>query len=152
MSAECELCQQEGGKLVVPGPRWRVVRVLDELFPAFYRVIWTAHVAEFSDLGPEHRSECLEVVVRVEQEIRRALKPTKINLASLGNMVPHLHWHVVARFDWDTHFPHPVWASRQREPQAERLAAMRAALEPLDQAMASALSDLALSSAVEPSR
>jgi diadenosine tetraphosphate (Ap4A) HIT family hydrolase len=32
-------------------------------------------------------------------------------------MVPHLHWHVIARFDWDSHFPQPIWGSRQREPQ-----------------------------------
>ena len=68
--------------------------------------------AEFTDLAPDERAECMDVVARVERVLREQLQPTKINLASLGNMVPHLHWHVIARFDWDSHFPQPVWAPR----------------------------------------
>jgi len=41
-------------------------------------------------------------------------KPTKINLASLGNMVPHLHWHVIARFEGDARWPAPVWAPKNQ--------------------------------------
>ena len=59
--------------------------------------------------------------------------PAKINLASLGNVVPHLHWHVIARYEWDSHFPAPVWAHPQRECDtvretlvAERLPALHA--------------------------
>ena len=55
-----------------------------------------------------------EVLSGVEEVLREHLAPTKINLAALGNMVPHLHWHVIARFDWDSHFPSPVWAAAQR--------------------------------------
>ncbi len=117
MSA-CELCdfvEQPGWQLVCRDARLRVVRVLDAPdFPAFYRVIWDAHVAELSELSPAERAHCLEAVVAVEQVLRDALAPTKINLASLGNVVPHLHWHVIARFDWDSHFPQPIWGSRQR--------------------------------------
>jgi diadenosine tetraphosphate (Ap4A) HIT family hydrolase len=46
--------------------------------------------------------------------LRRLLQPTKVNLASLGNQVPHLHWHVIPRFADDAHFPDPVWAPRRR--------------------------------------
>jgi diadenosine tetraphosphate (Ap4A) HIT family hydrolase len=42
------------------------------------------------------------------------MNPDKINLASLGNVVPHLHWHVIPRFADDAHFPSPVWAQAQR--------------------------------------
>lgn len=94
--------------------RWRVIRAVEPDFPAFYRVIWTDHVAEFSDLPPADRDAIMAVVVAVEQTLRRALSPTKINLATLGNVVPHLHWHVIARFDWDSHFPNPVWGERRR--------------------------------------
>ena len=83
-------------------------------FPAYYRVIWNAHVAEFTDLAPDERAECMEVVACVERVLREQLQPTKINLASLGNMVPHLHWHVIARFDWDSRFPGPIWAPARR--------------------------------------
>jgi diadenosine tetraphosphate (Ap4A) HIT family hydrolase len=44
----------------------------------------------------------------------RGLQPDKINLASLGNMVPHLHWHVVPRWRDDSHFPAPIWAAAKR--------------------------------------
>jgi diadenosine tetraphosphate (Ap4A) HIT family hydrolase len=47
--------------------------------------------------------------------MREHLRPEKINLASLGNQVPHLHWHVIARFSDDAHFPGPIWASPQRK-------------------------------------
>jgi diadenosine tetraphosphate (Ap4A) HIT family hydrolase len=43
------------------------------------------------------------------------LQPDKINLASLGNVVPHLHWHVIPRFADDPHFPNPVWGQRLRD-------------------------------------
>jgi len=117
---ECPLCAAAGGILVHRGEKLRVIRVEDADFPAFYRVIWNAHVTELSDLAPADRAELMDEVVRVERVLRTRLQPTKINLASLGNMVPHLHWHVIARFAWDSHFPEPVWGTRQREvaPQA----------------------------------
>lgn len=122
------------------GPLLRVVRVLDAPdFPAFYRVIWQAHAAEFTDLTPAERGVCMAAVATVEQALRAALSPTKINLASLGNVVPHLHWHVVARFDWDSHFPQPIWGPRQREGDAARLAALRDRLTTLDADVAAAL-------------
>ena len=112
---DCPLCQQDGGTLVWRGEKLRVIRADEAGFPAFYRVVWNAHVAEFSDLNALERAHCMDVVVQVEQTLRAHLQPTKINLATLGNMVAHLHWHVIARFDWDSHFPAPVWAAAQRE-------------------------------------
>jgi len=100
--------------VVVETPRWRIVRAEEPGFPAFYRVIWTAHVREFSHLTAAERAECMEACVSVEEAILAHLNPTKVNLATLGNVVPHLHWHVIARFDADTHFPAPVWAAPQR--------------------------------------
>ena len=112
--AGCPLCQTDGGLLVFSNAQFRVVQAEESGFPAFYRVIWNAHVAEFSDLSPEERISCMNTVVAVEQVLREQLQPCKINLAALGNVVPHLHWHVIARFDWDTHFPLPVWGNAQR--------------------------------------
>lgn len=67
-----------------------------------------------TDLAPAGREHCLRVVFAVEQALRDALGPDKINVASLGNQVPHLHWHVIPRFADDAHFPDPVWAARRR--------------------------------------
>jgi len=67
-----------------------------------------------TDLAAADRDHCLRVVLAVEQALRDTLRPDKINLASLGNQVPHLHWHVIPRFVDDAHFPDPVWAARRR--------------------------------------
>src|SRR5215203_2070829 len=107
----CTLCAGDGaGLLLYRDEQLHVIQALEAGFPAFYRVIWNRHVAEFSDLSAAEREACMNAVVVVEEILRSELQPTKINLAALGNMVPHLHWHVIARFDWDSHFPAPVWA------------------------------------------
>ena len=115
---------------------WRLVRALDTpAFPATYRVIWNAHVAEWTDLSPEQRQRCMDVVAQVEALVRQHLTPTKVNLASLGNVVAHVHWHVVARFDWDSHFPAPIWASPTRPIDAPRQEALSGLLPELDRAL-----------------
>ena len=121
----CPLCCSDGGLLVFSNAQLRVIHASEAGFAAFYRVVWTAHVAEFSDLTPPQRLACMNAVVCVERVLRQQLQPTKINLAALGNMVPHLHWHVVARFDWDTHFPAPVWAAPVRAENTEKIANLR---------------------------
>jgi diadenosine tetraphosphate (Ap4A) HIT family hydrolase len=135
----CELCEHDGGLLLVRGPKLRVIRVLDASFPGFYRVIWNDHVAEWTDLEPADRSQLMQTVAKVETLMRHALQPTKVNLASLGNVVPHLHWHVIARFADDSHFPHPIWGQAVRSVATERLQAWQAALPALDEAIQTAL-------------
>lgn len=134
MSAEpgCPLCEGVGGALLAQTAKWRLIRADEPGFPAFYRLVWNDHVREFSDLAPADRTECMELLVRIETLLRHHLQPTKVNLASLGNAVPHLHWHVIARFDWDSHFPGAVWAAPQRTAPAERLAAVEARRSALD--------------------
>ena len=128
----CPLCEADGAALIWRGEKLRVIRADEPGFAAFYRVVWNAHVAEFSDLSALERAHCMEVVVQVEQALRAHLQPTKINLATLGNMVAHLHWHVIARFDWDSHFPAPVWATAQRPRDAAPEDALRARLPALE--------------------
>ncbi|OJU87242.1 MAG: HIT domain-containing protein [Burkholderiales bacterium 66-5] len=120
----CPLCEGEGGQLVWRGARLRVIQADEAGFPAFYRVVWNAHAAEFTDLSDAERVHCLQAVALVEQVLRELLAPTKINLAALGNQVAHLHWHVIARFDWDSHFPDAVWAPPRRAQDTARIAAL----------------------------
>ena len=138
-SATCPLCTTDGGHLVVRLPDCRVIRAAEDGFPAFYRVVWAHHVAEWSDLTEAERTRLMHVITVVEQVLREVLKPTKINLATLGNVVPHLHWHVVARFAWDTHFPAPVWATAQRPSEVAQLAAVTQLLPQVDALLASRL-------------
>lgn len=140
--ADCELCRQPGGLLVAQAPLWRVVRVEEADFPAFYRLIWQAHVAEFSDLDAGARAACMTAVTEIERVLREALAPTKINLATLGNVVPHLHWHVIARWSWDSHFPQPIWGTRQREVEGGAAARLALPLAALDERVRAALAAL----------
>ena len=136
----CPLCETDSGLLVFKNDQLRVIQAVEAGFPAFYRVIWNAHVAEFSDLSVDERNACMNAVVAVEQVLREQLKPTKINLAALGNAVPHLHWHVIARFHWDSHFPASVWAAPQRTPDAERLAQLTLQCEQINVLLTAKLS------------
>jgi diadenosine tetraphosphate (Ap4A) HIT family hydrolase len=110
----CELCNTDGGALLWRDERLRVIRIDDADYPMFCRVVWNAHVREMTDLEEPQRQHLMCVVFALEQALRNLLNPAKINLASLGNQTPHLHWHVIPRFQDDRHFPQPVWAQAVR--------------------------------------
>jgi diadenosine tetraphosphate (Ap4A) HIT family hydrolase len=138
----CELCREAGGALVFQSRHWRVIRAEDEAFPAFYRVVWRAHVREWTDLSLAHQAEAMGVVDAVERVLRAALAPAKINLASLGNMTPHLHWHVIARFEWDSRWPAPVWAPEARAVAPAPRERLALGLDALDAQVARAVAAL----------
>ncbi len=110
----CELCAQDGGLVIFRNDFLRIVLVDDADYPGFCRVICNAHIAEMTDLPIPQRSQLMMTVCKVEQVLREVMRPDKINLASLGNMTPHLHWHVIPRYKNDKHFPQPVWGVAQR--------------------------------------
>lgn len=125
---ECELCREDGGTVVWRDDALRIVLVDDADYPGLVRVIWNAHVREMSDLAPAQAAHLMRAVFLVEAAQRAVLAPHKINLASLGNLTPHLHWHVIPRFADDAHFPQPIWGERQRETGRVILAERRARL------------------------
>lgn len=113
-SDSCELCMTTGGEILWESPVCRIVRVDDPNYPGFCRVIWNAHTREMTDLEPAQQQHLMSAVFAAEAVVRRLFAPDKINLASFGNMVPHLHWHVIPRWQNDKHFPEPIWGSIQR--------------------------------------
>lgn len=127
----CELCEQDGGEVVVRSEKYRVVLVDDANYPGFCRVVWNAHVKEITDLTLLDRTILMNAVWQVEQAVREVMRPDKVNLASLGNMVAHLHWHVIPRYRDDAHFPSPVWAAQQRPAEPSSLATRTALLPAL---------------------
>ncbi len=137
--SDCELCAQTGNAPLWSDDRCRVVLVADPDYAGFCRVIWNAHVKEMTDLITGDRQHCMRVVLAVEQAVRNVIKPHKINLASFGNMTPHVHWHVIARERDDAHFPQPVWGEKQR---ATRDFANQESLSRLREALASELLNL----------
>lgn len=110
----CPLCDHSGEVLLWHDAFCRVIWVEEPDYPGFCRVILNAHVKEMTDLAAADRQRFMDVVWAVERALRDELNPDKINLASLGNVVPHLHWHVIPRFAADRHFPDPIWAPPRR--------------------------------------
>jgi len=92
-----------------------------------------------TDLDTGSRRHLMNVVFAVETALRSLLAPDKINLAALGNMVPHVHWHVIPRWRDDSHFPAAIWAGRQ---QKSAVAVRRAPTTPsLSAAIVAALTE-----------
>jgi diadenosine tetraphosphate (Ap4A) HIT family hydrolase len=129
---DCELCRSTGGIELFRDDVLRVVRVLDPRFPAFLRVILLAHVREMTDLPEPVAIRVFRSVLACERVLRKSAAAFKINLASLGNMTPHVHWHIIGRYPTDSHFPDAIWAPPQRATEA------RVALPP-DDALSAAL-------------
>ncbi len=144
MNPDCELCTGSGGDLLWENDFCRVVRVTDasaDAFPGYCRVIVKQHIAEMSDLGAAEARALMAVVFATERAVRRVARPDKINLASFGNVVPHLHWHVIPRWRDDSHFPAPIWAAAKRV-VVTRDNDARKALRPALEAELSTVSDL----------
>lgn len=118
----CELCLNAGGALLWYDELCRVVSVADADYPGFCRVILQRHVAEMTDLCVDDRARLMRVVFAVENALRKIYRPDKINIASFGNLTPHVHWHVIPRWRDDRHFPNPTWglAVRNNAPQRTR--------------------------------
>lgn len=123
----CPLCQALNEELLWQDNLLRIIRVGDAQYPGFCRVILNRHVKEMTDLAQDERIQVLHAVLVVETALRELMRPDKINLASLGNQVPHLHWHVIPRFPDDTHFPDPVWAAPKRAGRAHPVDSTRLA-------------------------
>ena len=120
MTTSCVFCDGDGGEVLWRDARCRVV-LTTEPFSGFCRVIWNEHVREMTDLSAPNRAHLMDVVYAVESALRARLTPTKMNLASLGNQTPHVHWHLIPRFADDSHFPNPVWAPRERDAASRAL-------------------------------
>jgi diadenosine tetraphosphate (Ap4A) HIT family hydrolase len=133
--AGCELCELSAPTVVDNG-KFAVILVDDANYPGFARVIWKDHVREVSDLADADRLLLNDAVYRLELAVREVMQPLKVNVASLGNVVPHLHWHVIPRYADDAHFPAPVWAQAQRTTDAAVLQARRALVPQLAEAIA----------------
>ena len=133
---DCELCKSQGGTLVIANEWLRVMLVDEHNYPGYVRVVWNEHVREMTELDDAQRQRLMKTVFAVESAQREVLAPLKINLASLGNMTPHLHWHVIARFADDLHFPQPVWGAPQRTTDDQTLQDRRALVDRLREVIA----------------
>jgi diadenosine tetraphosphate (Ap4A) HIT family hydrolase len=112
----CVLCKEElkpeDGQLIWRGDDCRIILVNDPELPGFCRVIWNQHVSEMTDLTYGEREHLMTLVFAVEEAVRYVMHPDKMNVAALGNMVPHIHWHVIPRYKDDAFFPGSVWSNK----------------------------------------
>lgn len=118
---DCVLCHPQKENVVWKNKELRVIQVDDPLFPGYFRVIWNKHIVEMSDLTDDERQLLEKVLLTVEKVVREQMQPDKINWAQFGNMVPHLHWHIIARYRDDSHFPESIWGLKQREVAEEKV-------------------------------
>jgi diadenosine tetraphosphate (Ap4A) HIT family hydrolase len=105
----CDLCRPTSHEVLWQDDFCRVVLLNDADYPAYCRVELIAHIKEMTDLVPLDRARIMKVVFAVETAMREVIAPDKVNLASLGNKTPHVHWHIIPRFADDKHFPNSHW-------------------------------------------
>lgn len=82
----------------------------DQFFPGYCFVFTKQHLVELFHLDPPTRSGVMEEVNAVAACLFNVFRPAKINYELLGNMVPHMHWHLVPRFTHDPLWPRPIWS------------------------------------------
>jgi diadenosine tetraphosphate (Ap4A) HIT family hydrolase len=142
----CPRCKDapllEEGQLLWRGDDCRVILVENADLPGFCRVIWNRHVAEMSDLSYGEREHLMGLVFAIEAAVRHVMEPDKINLASLGNHVAHLHWHVIPRYQDDAYFPGSVWSTKTQETSHPVLAMRQQKALRLPAAIRSAIANL----------
>jgi diadenosine tetraphosphate (Ap4A) HIT family hydrolase len=140
----CELCallaDASADTLIWRDGKLSALLVNEPNYPGFARVVWNQHVKEMTDLSPADRAAVMNAVWQVEAAVREVMKPAKVNLASFGNMTPHVHWHIIPRYTDDVHFPNPTWGEAQREPEPMSLAGRGALLQKLRETIVSNLS------------
>ncbi|MEN1958455.1 HIT family protein [Luteimonas changyuni] len=93
----------------------------DSNYPWLVLVPRVAGARELLDLAPAQRASLVEEISRCERLLLDVFQPHKLNVAALGNLVPQLHVHVIARFEHDPAWPAPVWgriAARPYAPEA----------------------------------
>lgn len=110
------------------------LRLMDDAnYPWLVLVPRVAGACELIDLDRAQRRELGDEVDLALRLLRETFRPHKLNVAALGNLVPQLHVHVIARFEHDPAWPAPVWgrvAARPYSPEAlvERISKLQAAL------------------------
>lgn len=140
--SNCELCSPRHEQLFWENQHFYLLDVSTEEFPCYFRLVSKKHVAEMSYLTPQERMLCWQILNHLETQILEVLKPTKVNFAQFGNVVPHLHWHIIARWENDAFFPECPWGKKQRVPTSFPAAQLLVIKDQLKQALATQLTSL----------
>ncbi len=115
---DCPMCSRwdtDSDLRIIELPHSYVILNRDQFFPGYTLLFTKNHVTELFHLDRELRAALMEEVSLVAQALYTVFTPAKINYELLGNMVPHIHWHIVPRFSSDPLWPRPIWAEPHEE-------------------------------------
>lgn len=116
---DCPMCRRwnaDTDMRIAELPNSYLILNRDQYFPGYVLLFTKNHVTELFHLAREVRSALMEEVSSVAGALYDLYAPEKINYELLGNMVPHIHWHIVPRFSAEALWPRPIWS----EPHEER--------------------------------
>jgi diadenosine tetraphosphate (Ap4A) HIT family hydrolase len=97
----------------------RVLLIDDSTYPWLLLVPRRREVSEITDLSDIERAHLMTEITQVADALKEETGCDKLNIAALGNVVPQLHIHIIARFRSDTAWPRPVWGQSPPLPYAE---------------------------------
>ena len=115
---DCPMCcrwDADSELQIIELPQSYVILNRDQYFPGYTLLFTKVHATELFHLGQDMRSALMEEVTLVAQALYTVFTPDKINYELLGNMVPHIHWHIVPRFSSEPLWPRPIWADPHEE-------------------------------------
>lgn len=117
--SDCELCLTATLPILWQNNRFRVILVNNQNIKGYLRLELIEHVKEIHHLTPAIQSEMYKIMNIIENIVTDVYSPDKINLASLGNKIPHIHWHIIPRFTNDNFFPQSIWSKPVRQNKFE---------------------------------
>jgi diadenosine tetraphosphate (Ap4A) HIT family hydrolase len=117
-TSDCIMCnrwEQDSDLRIAELTHSYVILNRDQFFPGYTLLFTKKHVTELFHLDKLVRSELTEEISNTAKALHAVFQPDKINYELLGNMVPHMHWHLVPRFSSDALWPRPIWSEPHHE-------------------------------------
>jgi diadenosine tetraphosphate (Ap4A) HIT family hydrolase len=105
------------------------VRLMDDAHhPWLILVPRVEDAVDIIDLDATQQAELMREIDRAARALQTTMKPHKLNVAALGNVVPQLHVHIIARYRDDIAWPRPVWGTATAQPYSPEQLVERVAL------------------------
>lgn len=111
----CDRWQSDAGLRIAELEHSYLILNRDQFFPGYCLLVTKQHQTELFHLDQPARQGLMEEVSRVAQALATCFQPDKLNYELLGNMVPHIHWHLVPRFRSEPLWPRPIWSEPHQE-------------------------------------
>ncbi|TCI04674.1 HIT domain-containing protein [Corallincola luteus] len=117
---ELDPCLEQDSVFIIDLPLCQLRMENDQRFPWLLLIPRQQGLVEVTELSAAQQQQLIQESCRVSNALKKLTGCKKINVASLGNVVAQLHWHVVARFESDAAWPGPVWGAGEAQPWNEK--------------------------------